>query len=535
MSRSVWLALALAACKGGPDGDEALERLVSQVLEPSGITPDEVVVHEVGHLTPGADLVPAFGADATAPDPLDVPAATTLFLVDRNAGAGWTHEVDWVFLDDEGDARVQTLLAYPVLEGEPFVPEWEPSVWGAPWDPYDPEDFDDEAELAVWEGGAGTPRAAAPPDPCDPPKPRVAVTIAGAGFRAVRNDESNWRRLLGGRGYQTISVVPDGRRPTTRDAILAALRQAVAQGPLEELVIVYSGHGLPDGGVWALGDTLETVSGTVSPADLIRALRGADVDRLTIVAMSCNSGKLKGLPKALKDAGLKATDITLQASSDTDAWIPKDRSGSSFAKALHELVAATLPGDDIPWEGITVPPLVTDTTEGTKPQKPSVAVQARCEPEIGLGTYPTLGGCFAAWLDMLDPDDFDPSQDYGREAMVRGRGFGAATGTLELQQEGGDWVRVPHRFWARRASRSTCRCGATASPRQACRRPSRACSRRRPTSAACPVRTWSASSRRRAWRAHPSRSTWWPRSTSRSGRRWCRAETSRTGWSSGTR
>jgi hypothetical protein len=395
MSRPVLLALALAACKGGPDEGATLERLVSQVLEPSGLTEDEVVVHEVGHLTPGAELVPAFGEGADEPAAVDVPVPTTLYLVDRNAGAGWTHDVDWVFLDDDGEARLETFGSYPVVDGEGFVPEREPSVWGAPWEPVDPEDFDEDDELAVWDGATGAPRAAPAVDPCDPPKPKVVITIAGGTFQAVRHDEANWRRLLGDRGYQTISVVPDGRRAPTRAQILDAIRQAVALGELDELVIVYSGHGLRDGGAWGLGDTLDTITGVVTPADLIRALRGAGVDRLTIVSMSCHSGRLQGLPAALKAAGLKATDIVLQTSSRSEelAWIPLDNSGSAFGKALFGLVAATPPGEDVPWDGIEVGPLTTTTSVGVRKQTAggdaAGALRARDRPgDVPRGSAP---------------------------------------------------------------------------------------------------------------------------------------------------
>lgn len=439
MSRLLWIVPALAACHPDPDPGAALDRLVSQVLEPSGVSEDEVVVHQVGHVAPGDDLVAAWG------DPVGVEAPSTLFLVDRHAGAGWSHDVDWVFLADDGDASVRTLGSFPVVDGEPFVREWEPSVWGAPWDPYDPEDVDEDEELTLWDGATGAPRAAS--DPCDPPKPRVAVTIAGAQFRAVRTDARNWQRLLAGRGYETISVGPRGRRPPTRDAVLGAIRQAVAEGPLEELVIVYAGHGVERGGAWGLGDTVENLTGFVTEADLIRELRSAEVDRLTIVALSCHSGQLRDLPRALKDAGLTATDLVVHAASGNEAWIPRDNAGSAYGRALYDAVAHTLPGEDIAWEGVAVGPLTTVTSVGPRTQTPERAVQERCEPEIGLATYPAEGGCFAAWLDMTDTADSDPSQDYGREAMLRGRGFGAATGALELQQEGGAWVRVPHRFW----------------------------------------------------------------------------------------
>src|SRR5690606_31761219 len=142
-----------------------------------------------------------FGADGGPGEPVEVTEPTTLFLVDRDAGAGWAHDVDWVFVDDDGDVRVERASFYPVVDGAPYVPEWNPSAWGAAWEVGSAEE-PDEGELPVWEEGRSGGARAAQADPCAPPAPKLAVVVRGTHMRALRVDDFNWRRMLAARGYQ---------------------------------------------------------------------------------------------------------------------------------------------------------------------------------------------------------------------------------------------------------------------------------------------------------------------------------------------
>jgi hypothetical protein len=68
------------------------------------------------------------------------------------------------------------------------------------------------------------------------------------------------------------------------------------------------------------------------------------------------------------------------------------------------------------------------------------AEQDRCVPEVLLSMHPESTDCLAAWID---------DHDYYRQVNLLGRGFGAGTGIVELEQEDGDWVRVPVTYWSR--------------------------------------------------------------------------------------
>ena len=417
----------LAACSADTKLDGALADLIDRVLEPSGLTEDQVVVHAVSETED-----------------------STLFLVDTDPDAGWSHPVTWVTMHADGGVDTEEHIAAPEVDGVAFVPEHHPPVWGADFEWYDHEDFDEEHELALWDLGEGSRRAADPQDRCNPKKPKTAVTLAGGRILSSRQDEVNWRRLLQARGYAVTweTPMPDDQI-VTRDEALAAIRTAVGTEELSELVLFWGGHGLPDGGTLAMGET--TVTDRLTQADLVAALEDAKVDKLVVILASCHSGQLAdSLPGALKAAGMEHTEVIVHAATRgaEPAWVERRRPwGSAFGRRLHQAVAATPAAKDIDWNEITVEPVTVQTSIGEKSQTPVKGRLERVIPKITVSSHPFTEVCYAGWLDQNDPD-FDPSRDYGRGAMISGLGFGSATGSVEMQQMDGDWVRVPHTFWS---------------------------------------------------------------------------------------
>jgi hypothetical protein len=433
------LWLLLPACEQTDPAEptaDALETLIQQVLLPSGFTEDDVLVHEVGHLAPGTVVEAAFSGE-----PSEISEPTTLFLLDELPGASWAHEVTWIYVDDDGDLHDELHDMFPVVDGEGFLPEHHLAAWGLDWQPTAPESIDEDEELALWEEGSGGGTQRGVPDPCQRALPRKAVTISGGLIQATQTDELNWRTLLDHRGFQVTSVRPSPSDPhVTAQEVVDALAGAGGGERLEELVVVYSGHGLAQGGTWAFGTT--TVQGTLSVSQLVDVLADVDARKLTIVLASCYSGQLaQSLPAALKAAGLKETDIVVQASTQPGdkAWIERTGGGSAFMRRLFDQVAQTDAGEPIPWKDLVVPKFNADTIIGSRPQEPVPRHQARCVPEILHMLHPERQECLATWIH---------AQDYDRNVTLFGLGFGESVGRVEMEQEDGDWVTVPVSYWS---------------------------------------------------------------------------------------
>jgi hypothetical protein len=440
MTTSAPLWLVLAACQQTEREEpahDALDTLVQQVLLPSGFTEDSVLVHEVAYLAPGAVVEAAFSGE-----PSEMSEPTTLFLVDASPGASWAHEVTWIYVDDDGDLHDELHDMFPVVDGEAFLPEHHPAAWGLPWQPTAPDAVDEDEELELWEEGSGGGARRYVGDVCQPARPRLAVTISGGDINATQNDEMNWRLLLQQRGFavDSIRVTPEARQVTPQQ-VLSALAEAQAAGPLEELVVVYSGHGLQQGGTWAFGT--RTVQGTLGQAQLVAALAGIETRKLTVILGSCYSGQLaQGLPAALKAAGMKETAIAVHAATQPDqkAWIEKDRPrGSAYMRRLFSTVAGTDPGEPIPWKELAVSEFNADTLVGLRRQEPTHGLKPRCIPEILHMLHPERQECLATWIH---------AQDYDRNVTLFGLGFGETIGRVEMEQEDGDWVTVPVSYWS---------------------------------------------------------------------------------------
>jgi hypothetical protein len=439
MPTSSVLWLVLTACQQTDPAEprsDALDTLIEQVLLPSGFTEDDVLVHEVGHLTPGTVVEAAFSGE-----PSEISEPTTLFLLDELPGAAWAHEVTWIYVDDDGDLHDELHDMFPAVDGEGFLPENHPAAWGMDWQPVDPESIDEDEELTLWDEGSGGGTQRGVPDPCQPPLARKAVTISGGLIGATQDDEFNWRTLLGRRGYQVTSLRPTRSDPrVTAQEVVDALAAAGGGERLEELVVVYSGHGLQQGGTLAFGG--RTLHGTLSASQLVNALANVEARKLTIVLASCYSGQLaESLPAALKAAGLKETAIVVQASTQPGdkAWIEKEGGGSAFMRRLFDQVAQTDPGEPIPWKDLVVPKFNADTLDGVHPQEPVPRSQPRCVPEILHMLHPERQECLASWIHP---------QDYDRNVTLFGLGFGGSVGRVEMEQEDGDWVTVPVSYWS---------------------------------------------------------------------------------------
>ena len=426
--------LVWASACGSAEEDDALRALIEFVLEPSGLGEDDVVVHRVGTLEPGTEVQPAL---AEEPDPTEVEEATTLFLVDQDAGARWGHDVDWAWVGEDGSVALEGHTSFPLVNGEGYLPSLHAPVWGTPVVEVPTERLEDPS----WASGVLLPPE---DDDCDPDKPSLALGIGGTRGAGAIPQMRAFGELVDGR-YEAAAVLWE---PTLDDidARLSAL-----SGPddaWDELLVVIAAH-YADWGKIVLGDDENAVA--VGPLELVGVLSQVKADRVTIVLDICSAGRIaRRLPDDFKTFGVDETEVFVLAASGADesSWVSDGPAGTTFGDAVYDSLRDTDLAEDLPWQSLDLPRLVTDHPDGPKAQTPETATLERCIPEITLQSNPTeAGACQAGWLDMTEGDDATPSRDYGREIRLRGS-FGSGTGRVELQQALGNWVTVPHVFWS---------------------------------------------------------------------------------------
>ncbi|MEO0603214.1 MAG: hypothetical protein AAF211_17375, partial [Myxococcota bacterium] len=424
------------------EGDDALAALIEYVVTPSGLTEDDVTAWNVGLLDEGTRLQPALAAS----EPVSADTVETFFLLDQSAGARWPHDVDWAFIDSDGQARVEPQTSFPALDGLEWLPSEHAPVWGTRFS----EPVPREPPSPLFQPGVVVldPNR----DRCRRDDPSLAFGIGATRTLGAMHELEGFSRMIDRRyaAADLVTVSPptdDVSMPLTMAAIQTRFdAQIGVREQWNEVLIVIVGNATVDGRL-VLGDAPRAP--TVTPAQLGGMLGSIQqAERVVVVLSMGYAGGFATELGAWLESEEVAYDVVIHAASAADepAWVPESQLGSTFGLAVVDAFEDAPLGEPLDWPSLALPTLTTEYPGQVERQTPRVITVDRRQPFIGLSQNPNdEGRCHAA---RHQGHDDNPNRDYDRVATLQGS-FGNEGGRVEMQSDRGVWKTIPHTFWSR--------------------------------------------------------------------------------------